>query len=121
MILADTSVWIDHFQSGNNQLQGLLSNGDVVCHDFILGELACGNIKNRKEILSLLSALPTVIQASHQEILSFVENKNLMGKGLGYIDIHLLASAFLSNVPLWSLDKGLKDITIEMKVGYKVQ
>ncbi len=119
MILVDTSVWIDHFRSGNRQLQDLLSDGDVVCHQFIIGELACGNISNRKEILALLSSLPMVIQASHQEILSFIENKKLMRKGIGYIDVHLLASAFLSNAYLWSLDKRLNDIAIGMKVGYK--
>ena len=119
MILVDTSVWVDHFRNGNRQLQDLLIDGDVVCHQFIIGELACGNINNRKEILDLLSSLPMVIQASHQEILRFIENKKLMGKGIGYIDAHLLASACLSNVYLWSFDKRLKDIAIGIKVAYK--
>ena len=119
MILVDTSVWIDHLRNGNRQLVNLLNDGDVICHPFIVGELACGNIKNRKEVLSLMQSLPTAIQASHQEMLKFIEIKKLMGKGLGYIDAHLLASTFLSNVTLWSLDKKLSEIALRMKVGYK--
>ena len=119
MVLVDTSVWVDHLRRGNDQLINLLNDGDVICHHFVIGELACGNIKNRKEILSLLQALPKAAQASHHEILEFIEINNLMGKGLGYIDVHLLASAFLSNTILWSLDKKLKHMSLEMKVGYK--
>ena len=119
MVLVDTSVWIDHFRNGNDKLINLLNDGDVICHHFIIGELACGNIKNRKEILSLLQALPTAVQSNHQEILKFIEINKLMGKGLGYIDVHLLASTLLSNSVLWSLDKKLKHIALEMKVGYK--
>lgn len=121
MILVDTSVWVDHFRNTNTQLRNLLNDGDVVCHHFIVGELACGNMKNREEILSLLGDLPMAIQANHQEILKFIEIKKLMGKGLGYIDVHLLASAALSNSALWSLDKKLKDIALEMNIGYKEQ
>ncbi len=121
MVLVDTSVWIDHFRSGNSKLEKLLNDGDVLCHHFIIGELACGNIKNRKEILSLLSALPTAIMGGHQEILRFIEIKKLMGKGLGYIDVHLLAAAFLSNAALWSLDKRLNAITLELKVEFNIK
>ncbi|MGR3302351.1 MAG: type II toxin-antitoxin system VapC family toxin [Candidatus Scalindua sp.] len=119
MVLVDTSVWVDHFRSGNSQLVKLLNDGDVICHPFIIGELACGNIKNRKQILSLLLALPTAMQASHQEILEFIEIKKLTGKGLGYIDVHLLGAAFLSNAALWSRDKKLNAISLEFKVGFK--
>lgn len=119
MVLVDTSVWVDHFRNGNDQLTHLLNDGDVICHHFIVGELACGSIKNRKEILSLLQALPRAVQANHQEILDFIEIKKIMGKGLGYIEVHLLASALLSNSLLWSLDKKLQDISVGMKVGYK--
>ncbi len=119
MVLVDTSVWIDHFRTGNAQLVKLLNEGDVICHHYIIGELACGNIKNRKEILSLLLALPKAIQANHQEVLEFIENKKLMGKGLGYIDVHLLAATFLSNAVLWSLDKKLNGTSLGLKVGFK--
>lgn len=118
MVLVDTSVWVDHLRNGNNQLIGLLSEGDVLCHPFIVGELACGSIKNRKEILSLLQSLPMAVQASHQEVLGFIENKKLQGKGVGYIDVHLLASTFLSNSIFWSLDKKLNSLAKGMKIGY---
>lgn len=91
MILVDTSVWVSHLRDGNVRLDRLLYNGDVVCHPFIVGELACGNLKNRTEILSLLQSLPMAVKAEHEEVLQFIENNQLMGKGLGYIDIHLLA------------------------------
>ena len=119
MVLVDTSVWVDHFRNGNAQLISLLNDGDVLCHHFIVGELACGNLKNRKEVLSLLQELPMATQANHKEIMKFIEINKLMGKGLGYIDMHLLAAALLSNVSLWSLDKKLNDVSVELKVGYK--
>ena len=110
MILVDTSVWVSHFREGNAGLATLLTNGEVVCHPFIIGELACGNLTNRTTILSLLKALPTTAVAEPEEILTFIENNHLMGRGLGYIDIHLLASALLARVSLWTLDKRLEQI-----------
>jgi predicted nucleic acid-binding protein len=85
-----------------------------VCHPFIVGELACGNLQNRSEIISLLQRLPGAIRAEHEEIMKFIENYRLMGKGLGYIDIHLLASAMLTGIPLWTLDKKLNEVAIKM-------
>ncbi len=117
MVLVDTSVWISHFREGNKKLITLLEEGRVMCHPFIIGELACGNIKNRKLILSLLEALPMVVQAEHEEVMLFIGQHKLMGKGLGYIDIHLLASALLTGVNLWSLDKRLKKAAMELGVG----
>ncbi len=114
MILVDTSVWVSHLRDGNSRLEQLLNDGEIVCHPFIIGELACGNIKNRKEILSLLGALPMVEQVADEEILFFIENKNLMGKGLGLIDIHLLAVASLNDVSLWTLDCKLKQAAAKL-------
>ncbi len=108
MILVDTSVWVSHLRDGNYKLEQLLNGGDVLCHSFIIGELACGNIKNRNEILSLLSALPKADFLDDYAVLLFIEKNNLMGKGLGFIDIHLLASARLSDAALWTLDVKLK-------------
>jgi predicted nucleic acid-binding protein len=98
----------------------LLNKGIVVCHPFIVGELACGNLKNRHEILSLLQELPSVEMAEHDEILQFIDKNNLMGKGLGLIDIHLLASAVLTDIPIWTNDKKLKQISAGMKVDYNI-
>jgi predicted nucleic acid-binding protein len=89
-----------------------------VCHALVVGELACGNIKNRKEILSLLQTLPMAETAEHQEALHFIEHNRLMGKGLGYIDVHLLASALLARIPLWTSDKRLKAASAELGLSY---
>ena len=110
MVLVDTSVWVAHLRQGAIGLEALLHDGLVVCHPFIVGELACGNLQNRSEILSLLQRLPGAIRAGHEEVMQFIEHSGLMGKGLGYIDMHLLASARLTGVPLWTLDKKLNEV-----------
>ena len=107
MILVDTSVWISHFRDGNAGLIDVLDAGEATCHPFIIGELACGNLKNRAGIISLLEALPMAPTVDHGEALAFVEARDLMGKGLGYIDVHLLAAALLGGAPLWTLDRQL--------------
>lgn len=117
MILADTSVWIDHFRKGNKKLVTLLNEGQVSCHPFIVGELACGNIKNRDEILSLLAALPGVPVAEHEEVIHFISRHKLHGKGIGLIDAHLLASTLLSSSKLWTLDKALASMAKTLKIG----
>ncbi len=118
MVLVDTSVWVSHLRNGNTNLANLLNNGDVVCHPFIVGELACGHLKNRAEILSLLQALPMSIEAEHDEVMIFIENNQLMGKGLGYIDVHLLAAASLTEVPIWTIDKKLNAVSQEMGLNF---
>lgn len=119
MVLVDTSVWVSHLREKNPKLEGLLNDGDVVSHPFIIGELACGNLKNRTEILTLLQALPMATQAEHEDVARFIENYQLMGKGLGYIDMHLLASALLSEVLIWTLDKKLEEVSTELGVSFK--
>ncbi len=97
----------------------MLDEGDVVIHSFVVGELACGNIKNRNEILRLLQALDSAVLAEHEEVMRFIETYGLMGKGLGYIDMHLLASARLSGVPLWTLDKRLDEAASLLGLRYE--
>ena len=118
MVLVDTSVWVDHFRVGNNDLENLLNDGLVVCHPFIIGELACGNLRNRQEILSHLRSLPMAIRARHNEVMQFIENNRLMGKGLGYIDMHLLASAVLTGIFFLTLDKKLKEVSLHLDPAY---
>jgi hypothetical protein len=118
MVLVDTSVWVAHLRTGKIELQALLNDGHVVCHPFIVGELACGNLKNRSEILSLLQALPMATHVGHEEVMQFIDNHALMGKGLGYIDMHLIASAILTNVPLWTLDKKVNEVSSKLGVEY---
>ena len=119
MILVDTSAWVSHLRNGSSKLEQLLNDGDVLCHPFIVGELACGSIKNRSEILSLLSALPKADVLDDEEVLLFIEKNNLMGKGLGLIDIHLLASAVLSEAALWALDTKLKHEARMLGMSYE--
>jgi predicted nucleic acid-binding protein len=110
VVLVDTSVWVSHFRGTHDGLVELLKNGEVMCHPFIIGELACGNLKNRTSIIALLEALPTALVVDHDELLSFIEAREIMGKGLGYVDVHLLAAALLTGVPLWTLDKKLDKV-----------
>jgi predicted nucleic acid-binding protein len=110
MTLVDTSVWIDHFRNGNARLKSLLVNSEVMIHPFIIGEIACGSLKNRSEILSLLNELPSSVVAEHQEVLKLMEAKKLHGKGIGWTDAHLLASALLTNVELLTLDRPLQKL-----------
>jgi predicted nucleic acid-binding protein len=118
MVLVDTSVWVEHLRSGNVGLENLLNEGGVNCHLFIVGELACGNLSNRPEILSLLQALPLADHAEHEEVMHFIENYSLMGKGLGYIDMHLIVSALLTKVSIWTLDKKLKEVSSKLGLEY---
>ena len=108
MILVDTSVWIAHFRKAGSKLAHLLSEGLVMVHPFVVGELACGNLKNRDRILSDLQALPPAVPATHEEALRLVGDRKLWGTGIGWIDAHLLASALLSEAELWTLDEGLR-------------
>ena len=118
MVLVDTSVWVSHLREGTIGLDALLNKGQVVCHPFIIGELACGNLKNRSGILSLLQALPMAISVEHEEVMQFIETHSLMGKGLGFIDMHLLASAVLTKVPLWTLDRKLNETSLKLGMRY---
>ena len=107
MILVDTSVWIDHLRRGNTRLAATLDVGQVMSHPVVIGELACGTLRQRSIVLALLAKLPVSSTATHAEALAFVEARGLMGRGLGYVDVHLLAAAALDDVGLWTLDKRL--------------
>ena len=119
MVLVDTSVWIDHFRKSNASLTSLLEMDEVAIHPFVLGELACGNLANRKEIISLLHALPTVTKVEDDELLLFLERYTLMGRGVGLIDVHLLASCHLDGCFLWTKDKRLSAISAEMRIEFR--
>ncbi len=117
MILVDTSVWVDHFRRTDERLANALADGDVLTHPFVVGELASGNLRNRKEILALLAHLPTAPSATDAEALEFIETRRLNAKGIGYIDVHLLASAALADAPLWTKDRRLAEIAAGLKLG----
>jgi predicted nucleic acid-binding protein len=119
MVLVDTSVWVSHLRDGSAELANLLNIGSVLCHPLIIGELACGNLKDRAVILSFLKLLPMSIEAEHEEVFSFIENNRLMGKGIGYVDAQLIASAVLTGVPIWTLDKKLAQVADGLHIKYK--
>ncbi len=114
MILADTSVWVEHLRRGLPRLAALLEDGEVSSHVFVIGELALGRLAPRTEILTLLSNLPRVDPAEHDEVLSFVEHHGLSGRGIGWVDAHLLASAALGRTALWTLDRRLAAVGADL-------
>jgi predicted nucleic acid-binding protein len=96
VILVDTSVWVDHLRAPDRSLITALEDGEVVTHPFVIGELACGNLRNRAEVLGLLEDLPRAREATHEEVMAMIERRQLMGAGIGYVDAHLLAAAALT-------------------------
>jgi predicted nucleic acid-binding protein len=120
MILVDTSVWVDHLRVGNAKLADALRAGQVATHPFVIGELACGNLKSREAVLSLMHGLPVVPVADDDETLFFIEQNALMGRGIGYIDAHLLAAtAIATPTRLWTHDKRLGVIAAALKLAYR--
>lgn len=107
MILVDTSLWVDHLRSGSRELAGALTDGEVLGHPHVTGELACGNLRSRVAILELLGDLPQAVLATEEEALQCIEKNRLYGRGLGWTDVHLLASALLTPARLWTLDAAL--------------
>ena len=119
MILVDTSIWVDHLRAGDDDLATALERGLVFTHPFIVGELACGRMRNRKEVLGLLQSLPVSPVATDDEALRYVEVHHLMEQGLGYVDVHLLASAALSGaLRLWTRERRLAEVAAELGVVY---
>jgi len=117
MILADTSVWVDHLSRGNEVLQANLRRNEIVTHPFVCGELACGSIKDRARVLTLLRALPAATVAESDEVFVLIETNRLWGLGLGWTDVNILASALISRVRLWTFDKQLALAAQHLKVG----
>ena len=118
MMLVDTSVWIDHLRHGDAALTAALEAGQVWMHSFVLGELACGNLRSRVEVLGLLQALPPMPVSTDKEVLFFIDQHELMGRGIGYIDVHLLASARLGGAQLWTRDKRLHTVAAELGLAH---
>jgi predicted nucleic acid-binding protein len=119
MVLVDSSVWIAHFRDGQPELADLLIDGLVFMHPFICGELACGNLKNRVTLLSDLSALPRAHRASDADVVHLIDVRRLWGRGLGWVDVHLLAAALVSNCRFWTLDKRLDSAASELALSYR--
>ena len=117
MILVDTSVWIQHFRVGSERLKALLLDEQVLCHPFVVGELvACGTLQKRAEILAMLKALPEARLLDQEEVLSFLEARRLYGRGIGWVDAHLLASTLLTGCAIWTFDKPLRRAAAALNV-----
>ena len=119
MVLVDTSVWITHLRKGHDRLRVLLEEADIAVHPMIIGELACGALNPRREILGLLESLPSAVVAEHQEVIALIEKRRLWGYGIGYVDVHLLTSAILSNISIWTEDNNLRNAATMLHVAYQ--
>lgn len=118
MIIADTSVWIEHLRHGEPRLRAALEADDVLMHPFVIGELACGNLRARATVLDLLRRLPSAPLASELEAHALVERRALMGRGIGWVDVHLLASAAIAApARLLTRDKRLAAVAYELTLG----
>jgi predicted nucleic acid-binding protein len=118
VILADSSVWIDHLRSANDELDRLLTHWQIFCHPVVIGELACGNLSQRKERIKFLRGLPQAPLSTHADVLLFIEAHQLMGRGVGYIDMQLLASTAILQGKLWTRDLRLKEAAESLRLSY---
>jgi predicted nucleic acid-binding protein len=122
LILVDTSVWIDHLRSGDSFLAKLLDAGRVLTHPFVIGEVALGHLRQRDIILATLSDLPRAEIAQESEVLRFIHQQSLFGRGIGYIDAHLLTAVRLTpETELWTKDNRLRQVAHELGSALKSQ
>lgn len=118
MILVDSSVWVDHLRKSDVELTSLLVARLVTMHPMVAGEIACGNLNNRAAILRDVGRLPCALIAKHSEVMQFIESKNLMGKGIGFVDMHLLVATIAGDLKLWTRDKRLKLAAQNLNCAY---
>jgi predicted nucleic acid-binding protein len=116
MVLVDSSVWIGHLRAANPLLRDLLNDSLTLTHPFVIGELSCGSIKNRKRFLADLNELPSAISARHEEVTRLLDERELWSRGIGWIDMHLITSALLTGCQLWTLDASLRTAAMSAKV-----
>jgi predicted nucleic acid-binding protein len=121
VILADTSVWVDHLRAGDKALAALLDAGQVLVHPFVIGELALGNLRQRETVLQALADLSLASVATDAEVLHFIDHHTLSGRGIGYIDAHLLAAVKLTpGAELWTNDKRLHRVAVHLRLAVTV-
>ena len=116
MILVDTSVWVDHLRRRDDRLAQLLDEGMVLCHPFVIGELALGSLKNRAEVLALLGKLPSAALATEADVMALIERRALHGIGIGWVDAHLLASTILARSHIWTTDRPLRKVAATLEI-----
>jgi predicted nucleic acid-binding protein len=118
VILVDTSVWVQHFRARDSTLTKLLEEGAALIHPFVIGELSLGSFHQRELVLQMLSRLPAANVATNAEALRFIDQNALFGRGVGYVDVHLLAATRLTaGSQLWTLDKRLNDVAVELRIA----
>jgi hypothetical protein len=110
MTLVDTSVWVNHFRRPQSTLIKLLEDSSAGMHPFVIGELACGNLKNRALTLGDLARMPEAPLATEPEVLHLLESRRLWGEGLGWVDVHILASALLGGWDLLTADRTMERV-----------
>lgn len=118
-MLVDTSIWIDHFRRSHPALVVALQQGDVECHDFVLGELACGMLPRRDEVLPLMQTLPRIASVAHGEAMTLIAERRLWGRGLGWVDVNLLAASLVAGVGLWTLDRRLREVARDLGIAWE--
>ena len=119
MILPDTSVWIDHIRSDTAHVDHLLNEGQVLMHPMVIGELACGNLRDRDAMLAKFRQTPELPELSHDEVIQFIEDNRIMGLGIGFVDAHLLASvAKAEDCQLWTRDRRLRNAATRLNLAY---
>jgi predicted nucleic acid-binding protein len=116
-VLVDTSVWVDHLRRHDDRLDELLGKLEVIVHPFVIGEVALGVLRRRTEVLGLLARMPAAPTVTHAEVMTLIASRDLSGKGIGYVDAHLLASAFLARASLWTRDKRLHAVASSLGVA----
>ena len=117
-MLVDTSVWVDHFRRSHPALAAALERGDAECHDFVLGELACGMLPGRDEVLLLLQMLPRIAPVAHDEAMTLIAERRLWGRGLGWVDVSLLAATLVAGTRLWTLDRRLLRVAHSLGIAW---
>lgn len=118
MILADTSIWIDHLRSGDAALSARLMEGRIACHPLVIAEIALGSLRDRDEVLGLLDRLPALSLATPDEVRAMIEARRLHGCGIGYVDVSLVASCLLTpGTQLWTRDRRLNAAAIEVNIA----
>lgn len=118
MILVDTSIWVDHLKKDGHPLAKLLEEGHVLMHDMVAGELACGNLRDRQGLMKQLSGLPQLKVISHQSVMAFIEDHGVMGKGIGFVDVHLLAATKNAGGEIWTRDKNLLSVASGLSLSF---
>jgi predicted nucleic acid-binding protein len=118
VILADTSIWVDHLTRGDEMMASLLDAEAVLMHSFIIGEIALGNLPRRAETLPDLNKLPKALTADSAEVLGFIERNDIFGTGIGYVDAHLLvATTMTADLRLWTRDKRLRTVAERLAIS----